>query len=312
MDTMHDRIAVQAALEGKVEAYRALVDRYHLDVIHYIYGLIGDEEAAHDIAQEVSVRAFQQLRQYSAKHSFAAWLHRLARKLALQDMKYHAAWAQSADPADEDGGPRNNQFNRQVVSEHVRLAMSRLRPEWRSVIQLYYWDDKTHEEIAELLDVPVSSVRTWLHRAETLLKKQTYQKDSSLSMQLTRARPLLSIDSAFTAKVMAEVRTSNVKFFIPWRQLVMAASVVCVVVGVGAGAIVFVKLQAGTTGSNSVSDSAKGSSTNSGQKSGTTTGPDYRALTANAQSDIDAMSLQTGKFSDADYADSQLADSQIY
>lgn len=170
MDTMHDRIAIQATLDGNAEAYRALVDRYHVGLIRYVYGLIGDEEVAHDIAQDTFIAAYQKLRQYNAKYAFSTWLYRIARNLAYRDMKYHGAWAPFDNQTDEGDEPLREELSQPIVSEKIRVAMARLRPEWRSVIQLHYWEDKTIEEIAELLGESDSTIRAWLSRARATLR----------------------------------------------------------------------------------------------------------------------------------------------
>lgn len=311
MDTMHDRIAIQATLEGNAEAYRALVERYHVGLIRYVFGLIGDVETAHDLAQDAFVSAYQKLRQYNSKQAFAPWLYQIARNLAYQDMKYHAAWAPFESQTDDGDEPLPDEISRQIVSEKIRIAMTRLRPEWRSVIQLYYWEDKTYEEIADLLDVSDSTVQGWLSRAKAALRGGAKDdKDQLLSQHLIQGRPRLKIDVAFVARVMADVRETKVKRYIPWRKLTVAACVLLVVAGAGAGALVFVKQQPGMIISNGTLNGQNGSA--AGGQSGKKGAVNYQALAAGAQSDVDAMSLQTGKLSDNDYADSQLADNQIF
>jgi len=171
---MHDRMAIQAVLDGDTEAYQALVERYHVGLIRYVFGLVGDEEAAHDIAQEAFITAYQKLRQYNAKYAFSTWLYRIARNLAYQDMKYHQAWApyNEQTQADNTDDQMAEQLDKQLVGEHIRHAMGKLRPEWRSAIQLYYWEDKSYEEIADLLGAPVNTVRVWLNRAKAALRSE--------------------------------------------------------------------------------------------------------------------------------------------
>ena len=173
MDTMHDRMAIQAVLDGNAEAYRALVDRYHVGLIRYVFGIIGDEEAAHDIAQEAFITAYQKLRSYRSKYAFSTWLYRIARNLAYQDMKYHKAWAlldEQFVAADTESDA--DRIDRQIVGEDIQRAMGKLRPEWRSAVQLYYWEDKSYEEIADLLGAPINTVRVWLNRAKAALRSE--------------------------------------------------------------------------------------------------------------------------------------------
>lgn len=318
MDTMHDRIAIQATLDGKPEAYRSLVDRYRIGLIRYVFGLIGDQEVAHDLAQEAFVVAYQKLRQYDAKYPFSTWLYRIARNLAYQDMKYHGAWAPFDNQTDENDEPLPEELSHPIVSEKIRVAMARLRPEWRSVIQLHYWEDKTTEEIADLLNESDSTVRGWLSRARATLRGGAKDdKDQLLSQRLIQGRPRLKMDVAFTARVMAEVREAKVKHYIPWRKVIIPAFMLLVIVGASAGGVVYLRQQMGTTISNGLTSSQSGNLAANGSGNSDISGKptnlsDYQNLATEAQNDIGAMSLQTGKFSDTDYADAQMADNQIF
>ena len=171
---MDDQQAITKVLAGDQEAFRLLVERHHPGLIRYVYGMIGDEMAAHDIAQEAFITAYQKLRQYKPKFAFSTWLYRIARNLAYQDMKYHQAWApydDEADAAPDDANPAE-QVERQIVADDVRRAMARLRPQWRSVVQLYYWEDKSYQEIADTLGVPINTVRVWLSRAKQAMRSE--------------------------------------------------------------------------------------------------------------------------------------------
>lgn len=306
MDTMHDRIVVQAVLEGKADAYRSLVDLYRADLVRYVYGLVGDEEAAHDIAQEAFTKAYRRLRLLNAKAAFAPWLYGIARQLAHEDMKLNAPWVLY------DGQATGAAAEPQVVSDAICRAMSRLRPEWRSVVQLYYWDDKTYEEIAELLGTKPGTVRLWLSRAQAALRSELVcEDDKEVSQRLIRGRPRLRFSSALTPRVMQDVRGTRPRRFVPWRKLALVAVVLLVVCGVGAGALTYAKQQAGISIVNSVLDTSSTAPSGGKQSIGTKV-PDYSGLATNAQNDIDAMSLQTGKLSDADYADTQFSDVGIY
>ena len=144
----------------------------------------------------------------------------------------------------------------------------------------------------------------------------TDDKENAVNKRMILGRPRLKIDPAFTAKVMAEVRETKVKLFIPWRKVVLPVCVLLIVVGGGIGAFTYIKQQAGTTIANGASNNPGGSSANGAgdsQQSGKpSNASDYQQLASSAQSDIDTMSLKTGKLSDNDYADTQLADNQIF
>jgi len=144
----------------------------------------------------------------------------------------------------------------------------------------------------------------------------TDDKEKAVNQRLIQGRPRLRFDPAFTAKVMAEVCETKVKVYIPWRKVVIPVCALLVIVGGGLGVFTFIRQQSGTvisTGvSNNVSDSSAGGTDNSQLAGKPSNQSDYQKLATDAQNDIGAMSLQTGKFSDTDYADAQMADNQIF
>ena len=174
MDHASEQAAITAVLAGDRDAYRPLVERYQAGLIAYAYGIVGDEAAAHDIAQEAFIAAYRRLGQYKPAYAFSTWLYRIARNLAYADLKQHTRWVPYdetlADISTGDDTPEELDTAKRAAELHQ--ALGKLRPEWRSVLQLYYWEDKSYQEIAEVLDAPVNTVRVWLSRAKEQLRSE--------------------------------------------------------------------------------------------------------------------------------------------
>lgn len=166
-----EQTSVQAVIAGNTEEYRPLVERYHAGLIYYIFGIVGDDATAQDIAQEAFITAYRKLAQYNPKYAFSTWLYRIARNIAYRDLQDHQHWLPYEETAAE-GVDLVDDIDHQLLAEDIRRALGTLRPEWRSVIQLYYWEDKSYQEIADIVDAPVNTVRVWLSRAKDALRSE--------------------------------------------------------------------------------------------------------------------------------------------
>ncbi len=166
-----EQAAISATLAGNQDAYRVLVDRYQAGLVFYIYGIVGDEATANDIAQEAFIAAYQKLRQYNPNYAFSTWLYRIARNLAYRGLKQRNRWTEYDDQAHaDDDATLDERIEHAMMADDLRRALGSLRPEWRSAVQMYYWEGKSYKEIAALLDTPVSTVRVWMLRAKEALR----------------------------------------------------------------------------------------------------------------------------------------------
>jgi len=176
-DVPQDRAVIAEIREGNHECYRQLVERYHRGLIQHLYNMTQDGVAAEDIAQEAFVRAYQKLAQYGEAYAFSTWLYKIADNIAFRQLK-QTKHMQDIDELEElipDDRPTPAEtFDRALSAEAVRGAVSGLPLEYRQTITLFYWENRSYEEIAELLERPIGTIRTWLHRAKEQLRKELY------------------------------------------------------------------------------------------------------------------------------------------
>lgn len=158
----------RAALEAIARAYQ---DR--------VYGLLlklsGDPELALDLSQETFVRAFRSLKGFRGGASLGPWLLKIANNLFLDHVRAHRtesfdAWVDadpSREPAAED--PALSLFDN---ASDLAAALLTLPVPWRQALVLRYVEDMEYETIAEVLDVPLGTVKTWLFRGRDRLRTQ--------------------------------------------------------------------------------------------------------------------------------------------
>ena len=166
-------------LAGSESASRALVGRYASPAVNFAFRLVGDRGLAEDLAQEAFLRVFQRLDSYDPQRRFASWFFQVLRNVAIDYLRAHRLDTTSLDALSEAGFQPAAEHSascspegmavRGEVKNAMAAALARIRPEYREVVVLRYQEGLTHPEIAEVLGVPVGTVKTNLHRARKAL-----------------------------------------------------------------------------------------------------------------------------------------------
>jgi RNA polymerase sigma-70 factor (ECF subfamily) len=156
-----------------------LVRRYQDRLYPTVLRLTGSAEDAHDLLQETFLRAFQKLSLFQGGSSFYTWVYRIAVNLALSDRRrrktarpvVEASSRESFDPADDPGQTDPAlPLERAERDERIQNALNTLAADHRAVVVLKDLDGLRYEEIAEILGIPVGTVRSRLHRARSELR----------------------------------------------------------------------------------------------------------------------------------------------
>ena len=142
-----------------------LVERFQGQVFGLCYRMLGQREDAEDMAQETFVRALRHLERWDKRRDFEPWLMTIAgnrcRSLLATRMRRPAA-----APLDEPvADPRQDLGAAQQLSEEVELALQTLREEYRQAFLLFHEQELSYAEIGQILDCPLGTVKTWVHRA---------------------------------------------------------------------------------------------------------------------------------------------------
>ena len=183
-----DRELATLAAGGREPAFRELLARYERPVFSLIYRMVRDRTLAEDLAQEAFIRAFNAIGSYKTSYKFSNWIFKIAnnhtidflRKRKLDTVSIHgsphAGTAQEeartslvVESMDErpDAFVENRELGGQIES-----AIGTLRPEYRAVILLRHVEGYSYEEIADTMELPLGTVKTYLHRARNELKER--------------------------------------------------------------------------------------------------------------------------------------------
>jgi RNA polymerase sigma-70 factor (ECF subfamily) len=170
-----DEQIVERALSGDAEAFGEIVLRWERRIFALAYGMLGREEEARDATQETFLAAFRNLRGFRGEAKVSSWLHRIAVNQCITRQRRARVRGETAleDEAEADGAsfsasalesPAHVAESRQVT-ETVRRAVQALPPELRQVIVMKEFEELTFQQIAEALDLPLSTVKSRLYTA---------------------------------------------------------------------------------------------------------------------------------------------------
>jgi RNA polymerase sigma-70 factor, ECF subfamily len=176
METLtSDENIVERALTGDADAFGELVRRWERRIFALAYGMLGREEDARDATQETFIAAFRNLRGFRGEAKVSSWLHRIAVNQCITRQRRAKVRSETAleDEVEKNAGslaapttysPAGVVENRQVT-QAVRRAVNSLPVELRQVIVMKEFEELTFKEIAEALDLPLSTVKSRLYTA---------------------------------------------------------------------------------------------------------------------------------------------------
>jgi RNA polymerase sigma factor, sigma-70 family len=181
-----DQEVVAWAVRGHEAAFRELVRRYERPVFSLLYRMVRDRALAEDLAQETFIKVLNGLKSYRPEFKFSSWIFKVANNVAIDQLR-----KRGVDTVSMDGSPNAQTPDARAASalqlhghEETRLqevearelgtaierAIGLLRPEYRSCIVLRHVEGHSYEEIAQMLDLPLGTVKTYIHRARNELR----------------------------------------------------------------------------------------------------------------------------------------------
>lgn len=181
-----DQELVARAQKGSEAAYRELLTRFQRPVFSIIYRMVRDREQAEDLTQETFVRVFNHIDRYDPKYKFSSWIFKIATNLTIDAMRRKepvtvsidgSRYAQTGDEIEattitvESGDENPEQLlEAKELGEEIEVAIGKLRPEYRTAILLRHVEGREYQEIAEIMGLPLGTVKTYIHRGRNELR----------------------------------------------------------------------------------------------------------------------------------------------
>jgi RNA polymerase sigma-70 factor (ECF subfamily) len=187
LPNLPDAEVVILAQRGREPAFRELIRRYERPVFSLIYRMVRDSTTAEDLAQDAFIKVLNNLDKYRPEFKFSSWLFKIANNVAIDHLRKrqvdtismdgspHATTASeieatSIDLADQ-GESALDALAARELGAAIEVAIGQLRPEYRNCIMLRHVEGRSYEEIAATLDLPLGTVKTYIHRARHQLRE---------------------------------------------------------------------------------------------------------------------------------------------
>lgn len=183
---LEDRNLIERARDGDEPAFAELVHRFERPVFSLVYRLVRHRETAEDLAQEAFVKVYQNLDRFDPKYKVSSWLFKIAHNhtidhlrrrrldtLSIEGSPYGDAEGETPSGitlASDDETPHAELEGREL-GDAIEQAIGRLRPQYRAAVVLRHIEGRPYEEIAQVMDLPLGTVKTYLHRARAELQE---------------------------------------------------------------------------------------------------------------------------------------------
>lgn len=184
-----DQDTIQRVLAGDSDAFGEIVTRYQRRLFGLLLHACSNRELAEDITQEAFTRSFHKLNLFAGDSQFYTWLTRIAMNLLASETRKKRLENQSAREGLEpvldshgSGGGAEAAVELNETQACVRMAIEKLDEDRRNVLLLRDFDDMDYESISEVLEIPVGTVRSRLHRARLDLKQLLRSRASELGL----------------------------------------------------------------------------------------------------------------------------------
>jgi len=174
---------VSQVKKGDQEAFEGIVDLFKDKIYRHCYRMVGNGHEAEDLAQETFLRAYRNISKYNSEYKFSTWIFRIATNLCIDRLrKKKPDYYLDAEVPGTDGATMYSQLQtdeplpEQVVTENeqwneLQEEIMKLPEKYRTAIVLKYVEDLSLEEISQIMDIPVPTVKTRIHRGREALKK---------------------------------------------------------------------------------------------------------------------------------------------
>jgi len=175
---LNDQELIDQTLQGSSEAFGQLVTRYQDRLYRNLIVITGRAEDAEEVAQEAFVQAYQKLGSFHQRSQLYTWIYRIAvnlwisrrRKKSAKQATQSLHGGSAGEPADGGARPEDRMVRHEQIGQ-VQAALAQLPDDYREILVLRELDECDYETISQMLDLPIGTVRSRIHRARLQLKE---------------------------------------------------------------------------------------------------------------------------------------------
>ena len=170
-----DNEIIMQCLKGDVDAFELLISKYKRLIYSTAYRMMGNNEEAEDISQEVFIRIYNSLHRYNPEYKFTTWIMKITSNLCLDYLRKRKGEAIPLDDGiiiKDDKDTPEEEYLRKENSKVVQQAINRIPDKYREYLILYHYRNLSYQEIMDIKEEPLTLVKNRLYRARQMLKEQ--------------------------------------------------------------------------------------------------------------------------------------------
>jgi len=153
------------------DLYAVIIDRYQSKLLRYATNLVGDSDKASHIVQDSFVKAYINLNGFNSKKKFSSWIYRIVHNEAMNAIKKYQKEEPMPDDFDfESQQDITKEFEQKETATQVEKCLKSMPIIYSEPLSLYYLDEKSYEEISDILRIPMGTVAIRISRAKKLMK----------------------------------------------------------------------------------------------------------------------------------------------
>ncbi len=172
LSKLPDEQLVKYIRENDKEAYAEIIGRYKKKLIRYAVYLTGDDEKAADVVQDAFIKAYINLNGFDIKKKFSSWIYRIVHNEAMDNLRKDYKETILTDDFQFDSGVNlENEFIKKELKDKADHCLKQIPVIYREPLSLYFLEDKSYDEISDILRIPIGTVGTRINRAKVFMKK---------------------------------------------------------------------------------------------------------------------------------------------
>jgi len=166
-----DEEIIEKVRSNDRDLYAVIIDRYESKLLRYAINLVHDNDKASHIVQDSLVKAYINLNGFNTKKKFSSWVYRIVHNEAMNTLKKYKSEMPILEEFDfESEQDITKEFEQKEISAHVEKCLKSIPLIYSEPLSLYYLDEKSYEEISDILRIPMGTVAIRMSRAKKLMK----------------------------------------------------------------------------------------------------------------------------------------------
>ena len=179
LDNLTDEQLVQKIVNNDKELYSQIIKRYQTKLTRYANYLLSDQDKANDVVQEALIKAYINLNGFDTKKKFSSWLYRIVHNEAINMVEKHKKVIPLDPELEFDSGMDvEEDYIKSELSTHAQKCLEQMDLIYSEPLSLYYLEDKSYDEISDILRLPIGTVGTRINRAKVIMRKICQNKMS--------------------------------------------------------------------------------------------------------------------------------------